>query len=59
MAKQSVIESRKAQAAQDQANATAELADRVAKLEAKIDALIEALKPKAKAEKAEKSEKGA
>jgi len=51
---------RKAQAQQDQANATAELADRVAKLEAKIDALIEALKPAQKgASKAEKSEKGA
>ena len=53
MAKASVIEARKAQA-------TAELADRVAKLEAKIDALIEALKHAQKgASKAEKSEKGA
>jgi len=53
MAKASVIEARKAQAAQDQANATAQLGDQVAKLEAKvdgleakIDALIEALNSK-------------
>lgn len=60
MAKQSVIEARKAQAQQDQANATAELADRVAKLEAKIDALIDGLKAKSsKTEKSEKAEKGA
>ena len=60
MAKQSVIEARKAQAQQDQANATAELADRIAKLEAKMDALIEALKPAQKvAGKADKAEKGA
>ena len=57
MAKASVIEARKAQAQQDQANATAELADRVAKLEAKIDALIEALKHAQKG--ASKAEKGA
>lgn len=53
MAKQSVIEMRKALAAQEQANAVSELADRVAKLEAKIDQLIEALTPKSA-----KSEKG-
>lgn len=57
MAKQSVIEARKAQAQQDQANATAELADRIAKLEAKIDQLIESMKPAQKG--AGKVDKGA
>lgn len=56
MAKASVIESRKAQAALEQAQATAQLCDQIAKLEAKIDALIEALKP---AQKTGKTEKGA
>ncbi len=59
MAKQSVIEMRKAQAAQEQASAVSELSDRVAKLEAKIDVLIDALKPAQKSGKAEKAEKGA
>lgn len=41
MAKQSVIEARKAQALTDQSVAMADLVDQVAKLEAKIDRLIE------------------
>lgn len=45
MAKQSVVEARKAQALVDQAEAIQQLTDQIAKLEAKIDQLIENQKP--------------
>jgi hypothetical protein len=48
MAKASLIEARKAQAMTSQATALAELADQVAKLEAKIDRLIELQQPPAR-----------